>query len=156
MRNGSVEQFGTPEDVYANPETIEVARFIGSPQVEILECGVDRSDGNNTMLRCGSASFPIAAHQASSLGAVTGTVLVTIRPEHVMIGGQGTSATITDVQPIGPSTLVKLGWDGGAIMARLNGIVRLTVGETAHFIIDPTQLMFFDTVSGRRIKTKNQ
>ncbi|MEI7601665.1 MAG: ABC transporter ATP-binding protein, partial [Aestuariivirga sp.] len=37
MRDGSVEQFGTPEDVYANPETVEVARFIGTPQVEILE-----------------------------------------------------------------------------------------------------------------------
>ena len=155
MRNGSVEQFGTPEDVYANPETIEVARFIGTPQVEILKCAIDRRDGSNTVLRCGSASLPITAHQAISLGAGAETVLVTIRPENVMLGGQGTPATISDVQPIGPSTLVKLGWDGGAIMARLNGIVRLTPGETAHISIDPIQLMFFDTESGRRIKTKN-
>ncbi len=155
MRNGSVEQFGTPEDVYADPETVEVARFIGTPQVEILECVIDRSNGSNTVLRCGSASLPITARQAVALGTRTEKVLVTIRPEYVTIGGQGTSATIRDVQPTGPSTLVKLGWEGSAIMARLNGIVRLTVGETAHFSIDPMQLMLFDNESGRRIKTKS-
>jgi ABC-type sugar transport system ATPase subunit len=154
MRNGSVEQFGTPEDVYANPETIEVARFIGSPQVEILKCVLDLSSGRHPVLRCGSASLPVTAHQVSSLGARAETVMVTIRPEHVALGSQGTPAKIVDVQPVGPSTLVKLGWDGGAIMARLNGIVRLTPADTVHFSIEPTQLMFFDAETGRRIKTK--
>ncbi len=153
MRNGSVEQFGTPEDVYANPETIEVARFIGTPQVEILKCAIDRSGGNNPLLRCGSAVLPIMPDQAVALGSKT--VSITIRPEHVTLSNQGIPATISDVQPVGPSTLVKLGWDGGAIMARLNGIVRLTPGGTAHFSIDPMQLMFFDAETGRRIKTKS-
>lgn len=151
MRNGSVEQFGTPEDVYANPETVEVARFIGTPQVEILKCAVERN-GSGMALRCGSAVLPITPDRANALGSKT--VLVTIRPEHVVLGAQGILATISDVQPVGPSTLVKLSWEGGAIMARLNGIVRLTPGETAHFSIDPSQLMFFDVESGRRIKTK--
>ncbi|MFO0990892.1 MAG: ABC transporter ATP-binding protein [Hyphomicrobiales bacterium] len=153
MRNGSVEQFGTPEDVYASPETIEVARFIGTPQVEILKCAIDRGDGGDAVLRCGTASFPIGPEHAIALGSKA-EVLVTIRPEHVVLGSQGITATISDVQPVGPSTLVKLGWDGGAIIARLNGIVRLTPGETAHFSIDPFQLMFFDAEGGRRIKTK--
>ena len=37
MRAGRVEQVGTPEDVYARPASRYVARFVGSPQVEILE-----------------------------------------------------------------------------------------------------------------------
>lgn len=154
MRNGSVEQFGTPEDVYANPETIEVARFIGTPQVEILECAIDRS-GDDLMLRCGSAILPITADQAKSLGSKAEAVLATIRPEHVVLGGQGIPATVSDVQPVGPSTLVKASWDGGAIMVRLNGIVRLAPGQSTHFSINPIHLMFFDPEGGRRIKMKD-
>ena len=104
------------------------------------------------MLRCGSASLPITAGQAISLGSKAETVLVTIRPEHVVLGAEGIPATISDVQPVGPSTLVKAVWDGGAIMARLNGIVRLATGETAHFSIDPANLMFFDPEGGRRLR----
>ena len=36
MRDGVVEQFGTPEEVYTQPATSSVARFIGNPQIELM------------------------------------------------------------------------------------------------------------------------
>jgi len=74
-----------------------------------------------------------------------------IRPEHVTLADGGVAAEIRDVQPVGPSTLVKLGWTGGAVVARLGGIVRLAVGQRARFSIDTANLMFFDRDSGTRI-----
>jgi ABC-type sugar transport system ATPase subunit len=71
-----------------------------------------------------------------------------VRPEHVVLGETGAAAMVKDVQPVGPSTLVTLVWDGGTIHARLNGIVRLQAGSPARFAVNPQHLMFFERRSG--------
>ena len=146
MRNGVVEQFGTPEDVYARPATTYVARFIGSPQVEILDAILE--DGR---LRCGSLALPVTDRQSAALAMHEAELSVTVRPEHVQLGDAGSAAIVKDVQPVGPSTVVTLGWDGGSMHARLNGIVRLQVGSPVRFAIEPQNLMFFDRSSGNRL-----
>jgi ABC-type sugar transport system ATPase subunit len=146
MRNGVVEQFGTPEDVYARPATTYVARFIGSPQVEILDMGLEDS-----RLRCGSVMLPVTGQQCTQLAKHKAELSVTVRPEHVQLGDTGSAAIVKDIQPVGPSTLITLGWDGGSVHARLNGIVRLQAGSPVHFKIEPQHLMFFDRNSGNRL-----
>jgi hypothetical protein len=66
MRQGRVEQYGTPEEVYARPATTYVARFIGSPPMDILH-GRDRFGERHPDLSRGRGRFPALAADVQSL-----------------------------------------------------------------------------------------
>jgi lactose/L-arabinose transport system ATP-binding protein len=74
MRAGKIEQTGTPEALYADPDNLFVAGFIGSPRMNILD-GTLEADGL-VRLACG-ATFKSGIGQTA-----TSTVKVGIRPEH--------------------------------------------------------------------------
>jgi ABC-type sugar transport system ATPase subunit len=152
MRAGAVEQFGTPEDVYARPATAYVAQFIGHPQVEILPA-ILKSSGSDHYAVCGEAHFRLNAQQAAALSRFKNGFQMTVRPEHVHLSDDGIPAVVKDVQPVGPSTSVLLEWNGGAMVARLSGIIRLTPGSKVHASVDTNNLMFFEADTGRRIET---
>jgi ABC-type sugar transport system ATPase subunit len=152
MRAGAIEQFGTPEDVYARPATAYVAQFIGHPQVEIVSARLATS-GSDQYAVCGEARFPLDSRQASTLARLKNGFQLTIRPEHVRLSDTGVPVTVRDVQPVGPSTTVLLEWNGGAMLARLPGIARLTPGAKVHVSVDTGNLMFFEPENGRRIET---
>jgi multiple sugar transport system ATP-binding protein len=150
MRKGSVEQFGSPEEVYATPATTYVARFIGNPQIDVQDAELSDSNGQ-TSVAIGAASLLLDAQQSSALKRHPGKVSVAIRPEHVTLAEAGISARVQDVQPVGPSTVVALDWSGGSALARLSGIVRIARGANVHVKLDTSHLMFFDRDSGKRI-----
>jgi ABC-type sugar transport system ATPase subunit len=146
LRKGVVEQYGTPEEIYVAPATTYVARFIGNPQIEILAAEIE-----NGICRIGAARLPLSPEQNAGLARHKGAIYAAIRPEHVTLGTGGIPATIRIAQPVGPSTIVTLDWEGGSAFARLNGIARLQPGMPVEAQIDPHHLMFFDRQSGRRI-----
>ena len=149
MRLGRVEQVGSPEDVYARPASTYVARFVGSPQMDILQGAFETSDGE-TRYRVGEAAFacraawpPWPADRAVDLG---------IRPEHIQVGAQGAPTTVRVVQPLGPMTYLTVGWEGGSLTARLPGMTGHVSGQPALVSLAPEHLMLFDRESGRRIE----
>jgi len=146
MRLGRIEQVGTPEDVYARPRSTYVARFVGSPQMDILQ-GVFRREDGQTRYHVGAAAFNVPGSIADDVSGRD--VDLGIRPEHVRVGQGGVAATVRVVQPLGPVTIVTLGWDGGTITARLPGIKRLEAGQTASLELDPAGILLFDRESGR-------
>ncbi|MFV2062335.1 MAG: ABC transporter ATP-binding protein [Chloroflexota bacterium] len=149
MNLGRVEQVGTPEEVYAQPVSTYVARFVGSPQMEIL-AGEFEGAGDDTRYCVGGARFPVPDSIASGLRGRS--VDMGIRPEHIHLGRVGTPATIRVVQPLGPMTYVTVVWDAGTLTARLPGMTRHEPGQNVSFDLDPYHLMFFDRESGRRIE----
>jgi len=140
MNQGSVEQFGTPEEIYNQPATRYVASFIGSPRIELyaglLEQGV---------CRIGGVALPIVA-----MAGGDPEVEVGVRPEHVRLGDRGFPATVRLVQPVGPATHVTLDWEGGSLTASLPGFVRLAPGSAVKAEIDPAHLLVFDRKTGTR------
>ncbi len=152
MRQGAVEQVGTPEEVYARPATAYVARFIGNPRIELLPADVEEESGVAFAV-CGEARFALDCAQAAFLRKHCGRIDLGLRPEHVALAEAGIAATVRDVQPVGPSTLVGLAWKGGALTARLNGIIRMAPGTAVFARPDCSKLMFFDRADGRRIDT---
>lgn len=150
MREGRVEQYGTPEDVYAYPETTYVARFIGNPQIDILDADLLDADAGFAV-RIGAAVIPVDEDCAARLRRISGNIAVAIRPEYVSLGPEGFEVAVRGVQPIGPSTIVSVDWPGGHALARLNGIARLAPGERVRVAFDSAKLMFFSRESGKRI-----
>jgi ABC-type sugar transport system ATPase subunit len=146
MQAGRIEQYGTPEDVYLRPETKYVARFIGSPQLDIFEGEFERMDGQLSY-RVGSGLFPVA--NVSQLPDKP--VDLGVRPEYVTLSEHGVPAVVRLVQPIGPFTYVTVGWDGGTATSRVNGVSNLRAKDTTCVSFDPNGILFFDRESSQRV-----
>lgn len=128
MSEGRVEQVGAPEDIYARPETLFVAGFIGSAN---LFPGVISSASQGEMLveLSGGSKIPInTGRVAPGLSTVTGTrVTVMLRPEQITLGDTGNIAVrITDSVFQGSSVRV---------VARMNDNTEIT----ALVSIDPSR-----------------
>ena len=148
MRAGRVEQVATPAEVYARPISRYVARFVGSPQAEILEGALESAEGR-TVYRVGDAAFEVPPDVARSIGP--SEVDLTIRPEHITLDRGGAGATVRVVQPLGPVTYVTVGWAGGELTARLPGMTDHQPGQATTVRLDPGHLLFFDRASGRAV-----
>jgi ABC-type sugar transport system ATPase subunit len=146
MRLGRVEQVGTPEEVYARPVSTYVARFVGSPQMDILT-GELRREGGIARYHVGGAGFVVPAAVADV--AAGRPVDLGIRPEHVRVGQGGVAAGVRIVQPLGPVTIVTLGWEGGSLTARLPGLSHLEAGQSTTLDLDPAGILLFERDSGR-------
>ena len=142
MNKGRIEQFGTPEEIYARPATRYVATFIGSPRIE-LASGEIIDTGNASACRIGPVTLPVGRRLPSGRKVDIG-----IRPEHVKLNTSGIPATVRLVQPVGPATHVTLDWEGGALVASIPGFVRLSPGTGTKAEIDTNHLLIFDRESG--------
>jgi ABC-type sugar transport system ATPase subunit len=99
----------------------------------------------------GSAKLKLNGTQISALRSHRGQIDLSIRPEHIKLESAGITAIVRDVQPVGPSTIVRIAWKGGGAVVRLNGIVRLAVGSPVNAVFDTDHLLFFDRTTGKRI-----
>lgn len=100
MRDGKIEQMGTPLDIYDNPTNLFVGQFIGSPGMNILKGVVREKDGSH-FVAVEDVLLPLPKETKANIGQ---DVLYGIRPEHLLPtkGGAGLSATINVVEPTGP------------------------------------------------------
>jgi ABC-type sugar transport system ATPase subunit len=151
MRQGRIEQYGTPAEVYACPATTYVARFIGSPPMDILR-GAFVSKNRATVYRVGAADFTLPPDKSHGHSG-SGDLDLGVRAEHVLLAptGNGVPATVQVVQPLGPSTVVTAAWEGGALTARVSGIAGVLPGERVGLSLDPAGILFFDRETGRRV-----
>lgn len=144
LRMGRLEQFGTPEEIYSKPATKYVARFIGTPQMdifagEVVDGGKAYQVGGAKIMLPDSAVIPNMP------------VDVGVRAEFVTLGEKGFDATIRLVQPVGPFTYVTVDWGAGSVTARVNGVAHLKPKENIKVDIDPDRLLFFDQTTEKRI-----
>jgi ABC-type Fe3+/spermidine/putrescine transport system ATPase subunit len=98
MSEGRVEQVGAPHDIYARPQSLFVAGFIGS--ANLLPGVITSSDGSGTHVRLnGGATVAISASclQEGMNCAVGTQVTVMLRPEQIMLGASHESALVFHV-----------------------------------------------------------
>ncbi|CAM5775430.1 ABC transporter ATP-binding protein [Labrys miyagiensis] len=148
MYRGRVEQFGTPEEIYARPASRYVATFIGSPQIDLMPGVVALGEGR-AAVRLGTVRIDLPPDAERFRDGQK--VEVGIRPEHVQLGSEGIAATVRLAQPVGPATHVVMDWDGGTLTATIPGFARLQPGSSVHARISPGDLLVFDQESGLRL-----
>ncbi|MEO0671900.1 MAG: ABC transporter ATP-binding protein [Pseudomonadota bacterium] len=120
LRDGRVEQIGSPLELYRAPANLFVAGFIGSPRMNF-----------------------VTGTYASEKGADT----VGIRPEHILVGGEGgeLSGTVGVAEHLGSDTFMNVEVAGlGTLRVRANGEVGLNYGDTTKLTIPPARLHRFD------------
>jgi multiple sugar transport system ATP-binding protein len=107
MKDGIVQQYAPPLEVYNNPANAFVADFVGSPTMNFIEGKVKASGGE---IRVGAAGLDLVFAPSGSLSIAEGTkVTVGIRPEYIRIEDGGKArAKIFTALPSGMETIVRI------------------------------------------------
>ncbi|MGJ8722542.1 MAG: ABC transporter ATP-binding protein, partial [Salinibacterium amurskyense] len=150
LKDGLLQQVGTPRDLYESPQNVFVAGFIGSPAMNLFS--VDIVDGG---LQFGDA---VVAVDAETLGGTDAkTVTIGIRPEDVIVSTSGSGL------PVDVDLVEELGADGYLyghaeingervdIVARVDGRSHPSAGDKVFLTPEPNHVHVFDTESGLRL-----
>ena len=153
LKDGILQQVGTPRDLYAAPKNVFVAGFIGSPAMNLFE--VDVVDGG---LKFGTA---VAKVDRETLSATTSKkVTIGIRPEDVKVTTKG------EGMPVDVDLVEELGADGYLyghstindkrvdIVVRVDGRNHPNAGDKVFITPEPDHIHVFDTESGERLTKK--
>lgn len=143
MRDGVVQQIGTPPQVFEEPANVFVAAFIGSPGMNLLPARF--ADG---LLHLGDATVPLA------LPGPPRDLIVGLRPEALRPQPDGAlSLSAETVEMLGAECLVHARLAGVPLLLRLPREVAPAGGTTARFGWAPGALHLFEAADGRRIGT---
>jgi sn-glycerol 3-phosphate transport system ATP-binding protein len=143
MREGTLQQFGTPQEVYDHPANVFVAGFIGSPPMNILR-GV-ASGG-----RVSAGDFALERP-----GVPDGDVMVGLRPQALRPASDGMPALdfkIDVVEPLGDEVVLHGTAASTNAVACVDSRVRPTAGSVLRLGIDPADVHVFHADSGLAIR----
>jgi ABC-type sugar transport system ATPase subunit len=131
LRAGALEQVGTPDELWHAPANRFVARFVGSPGMNVVP-----ADG------------PFAVD-----GLPAGRALeVGVRPEHVTLTGEGAEGVVTLVEHVGDGALVHVLAAGAEIVARVGGDRRPAAGDAVRVGAPHGRVHLFDAATGERVE----
>ena len=161
MKDGIIQQFGTPQQIYNDPANQFVASFIGSPPMNFSPVRLARQDGRLlALLDSGQArcELPLGVAGAELDGR---EIILGIRPEQIALGtgeGNGLPGIRADVQvtePTGPDLLVFVTLNQTKVCCRLAPDVACKVGDSLNLQFDPARVLLFDAASGERLSLDN-
>jgi len=128
MRQGKIEQLGKPFELYERPASTFVARFIGSPPMNILE---------------GDAALPVSP-------AGGGPWQIGVRPEHIRFADAGLAVAVESTEYFGADSVVACRLGKQRIVVRSPGRPPLRQGDLARLVWPAAATHFFDATSGTR------
>ncbi len=148
MKDGVVEQTGTPLDLYDTPANVFVAGFIGSPAMNFVAGEVRRANGAAEV----NLGEGIAVALPEGAPAKDGQkVLFGTRPEHLSLGDSGLPAEVIVVEPTGADTQLYCEVGGKDIVVVLRDRTSCRPGDRIHLVPDKAKSHVFDAASGQRI-----
>ena len=155
LRDGRIEQAGSPLDLYNTPANAFVAGFIGSPRMNFIDVTVTGIDAEGVGLKDAAGNAYRAA--VSGEGMKTGEAAqLGIRPDHLEIGGaEGYPVTVHSVEQLGgESYLYCEAADGTKLTAHLPGQTAIRRGGTTHVVLRPQLTHLFrkdDGIARKRL-----
>jgi len=151
MRDGRVEQTGSPLDLYDHPVNQFVAGFIGSPSMNFLP-GVLRRAGGAARVEFGTGISLPAPAAAAALHDGQPVVYGT-RPEHMQLaeGDDGVATEVVVVEPTGADTQIFTKIAGVEVTSVFRDRHAFRPGEIIRLRPDPARAHLFDAASGMRL-----
>ena len=120
MRDGFIQQIGTPQEVFNHPANLFVAGFIGTPQMNFFEDCRLTKNGDAYSVTIMGHTLPLTAEQNEKLaaaGAESRTVTIGVRPVHVTVGDEGIDAQIDVSELMGSELHLHLAANGQDVVA---------------------------------------
>lgn len=158
MKDGEIEQIGTPNEVYHQSETIFVASFIGSPPTNFIEFDVATSN-DDVMLVNNEFKFLLKDSKKESLKPfINKKLIVGIRPEKFRIHldypnlSSSVKTSIDIVEPQGSHTIIVCELFGKTVKIITNEYLNIKVNTTIYVDFLEEDLLCFDKTTERLIK----
>ncbi|CAM5465848.1 sn-glycerol-3-phosphate ABC transporter ATP-binding protein UgpC [Frigidibacter albus] len=147
LRDGRIEQIGAPVELYRRPANLFVARFIGSPAMNVIPATV-AGTGAQTRLRLASGG-EIELALPTGPGMQGQPVHLGLRPEDLRIaepGGTVVGGRVSLVEQLGEVQMTYIEVDGveGPLVAKLPGTLDLVPGQQIGLSVDPATAHLFD------------
>jgi multiple sugar transport system ATP-binding protein len=145
LRDGLIEQTGSPVELYARPANQFVAGFLGAPQMNFFPGTVDSGgDGLAVSVDDGRATL-VLAPRSRGLGAAAPAV-VGIRPEHLALASDGPLAAVVEgVEILGAETIVHARLlSGTPVTVSVRGISGVATGSLIRLACDDRFVHVFD------------
>ncbi|MFD7528236.1 ABC transporter ATP-binding protein [Streptomyces sp. NPDC059849] len=146
MRDGEIQQLGTPEEIYDAPANVFVADFVGEPAVNLLP---GTATGSGEVRLSDSVRVPVPHRIAAGRAVVLG-----IRPEDVRLDDTGARARVAAHEPLLESGIATLSLDGVAepLVVVTGPEVRLDRDDTVRITADPRHVHVFDAQTGDALR----
>ncbi|MBZ0161993.1 MAG: sn-glycerol-3-phosphate ABC transporter ATP-binding protein UgpC [Notoacmeibacter sp.] len=149
MRDGVVQQIGTPDEIYEHPANMFVASFLGNPPINYLE-GELAVDGETVHFARGDLRLEVGSDRGQSLRSFGGRrVKLGIRAEDVdersePAKGEMIAGTVTSVLPVGSDQFLGLRVEGEELFFRVNKDLRHDYGDKIRLSANSGRLHVFD------------
>ena len=144
MKDGELQQLGTPKEVYSNPETLFVAGFMGSPPMNFVEGAII-----NEQFSADGITVPAA--QLPDLSEVT----LGFRPEDCTVVEKGhgqLDAQVFTLEMTGDQSLVTFRSGDKSMVVKMSKDFDIAPDSYAAIAFDPAQACFFDSRTGLRLR----
>ena len=160
MKDGEIQQFGSPQEIYDNPRSQFVAGFMGSPSMNFIPCQVEKVDGfMQISLESGGAQHQLPIRQSiDGLEEYAGKrVILGIRPEQITQQGEEKAdsamlnCAVELIEPTGPDTMVTVRINGVKTVCRIHPTAESKVDKLMPMLLDMSKVIFFDEQTQLRI-----
>ncbi len=159
MRNGYIEQVGSPMEIFQNPANAFVAGFMGSPPMNLHAASIVH-DGGLKIKLSDQLEIPIPEKETSQIKEGQ-EVILGLRTEDLFIAhaddenkGELTftaEGRVQIVDPLGNETNLHMDVQGANLIARAEGRRQFSVGEQLQMTLDLTHLHIFDAESEKSV-----
>jgi multiple sugar transport system ATP-binding protein len=149
LQSGTVQQVGTPEQVYESPANQFVAGFMGSPTMNFFPLELQ---GETCLLTHDRSAMPLDAEVRGRLQNAGGKAILGVRPEHFVVANGATDAipvAVNLVEPLGSDTLIHFELAGTPAIARVAPDLRAKIGDTLRLRPQSGKIHLFDAANGQ-------
>ena len=156
MKDGRIEQTGSPLELYDRPANLFVAGFIGSPAMNFMPATLRSNGGGAVVELTDGTRLPVPRNSAASLGGDGQALIFGTRPEHLVLAtaavpGSTIPTEVAVVEPTGADTFVACRHGGRELSVVFRDRHAFAPGSTIHLQPDLDRAHLFDAGTGRRL-----
>ena len=157
MKDGFIQQIGTPQEVFDHPANLFVAGFIGMPQMNFFDAKLTRQNGRYAVT-VGGVTVELSDEKQQRLAehnVAEQDVTLGVRPDHIMLCADGVKGTVDVSEMMGSSVHLHVTAEGKDVI-----VIVPTNGAAAHFPMgSPVNMIFggnvahvFDKETGKNLE----
>lgn len=156
MKDGRIQQSGTPQEVFDHPQNIFVAGFIGTPQMNFFNARLIEKNGEYSVLLEGHI-IPLPEETCEifrAQGLPDRDITVGVRPEHIVLADDGIAATVDVSEMMGSNVHLHVSIgdaDAVVIVPNASDIGSFSPGDSISLDIAGRRMHIFDAATGKNL-----
>ncbi len=142
MRDGKLQAYAPPDELYDRPRTLFIAGFIGNPPMNFWRAEVVQREGTFYARQAG-LEVPVPAERGEK-AAGRGEVIVGLRPEDLTLSEEGIPGEVYVVEPLGRDDLLDVRIGETSLRVLADPALNIRIGDTVRLKFNTNKIQFFD------------